>query len=320
MKMSGKLHGKWRSESRAKSKPGHGSEKPAYSFTPGRIPYIVRHIFEFLKIASKKYVEFVEELIYHLKGGIGLKIRFLGTGAAEGIPSFGCTCPRCTLAREKKGPNVRGRSSLLIEAEDQRILVDTPPEISLQMNQADIFDLTAILLSHEHFDHIGGLTEFEYWNQVLPIFTGYDVLPKLRLTPRLKSRALLSDFHSHSRLHFGGLTVMPFKVIHHVPCYGFEFEAGGARIVHFADSDSALSNLHRHLAQEADAVIFHTPTFDAKRHHLCVQDVLALVQDWSLKHAVITHINHNNINHEELMARVSSMGVTVAYDSLILEI
>jgi len=249
-----------------------------------------------------------------------LNIQFLGTGAAEGIPSIGCACPRCQVAREEGGHNVRKRASLLVQAAAHRILLDTPPEISTLLNRADVFDLSAILLSHEHFDHIGGLIEFEYWNRVLPIFAGYDVLPQLRLTPRLQERALLSGFYPHTRLHFGDLSVMPFKVIHHVPCYGFAFEMTGTRILHFSDSGAELSNLHRHLAKEADVVIFHTPTFEAHRSHTSVQDVISLVQDWSVQRAVITHINHDNLSHEELVEKLAPYGITVAYDGLTMEV
>ncbi len=249
-----------------------------------------------------------------------MKIQFLGTGAAEGIPSFGCTCQRCQVARKEGGPNVRQRASVLVEAAGHCILLDTPPEISTLLDRAEIFDLSAVFLSHEHFDHIGGLIEFEYWNRVLPIFAGHDVLPKLRLTPRLEERALLSGFDPQTRLYFGDLTVMPFKVIHHVPCYGFAFEEAGARIVHFSDSAPELSNLHRHLAEEADVVIFHTPTFEAHLHHLSVQNVISLVQDWSLQRVVITHINHDNLLHEELVEKTTPHGITVAYDGLTLEV
>ena len=249
-----------------------------------------------------------------------MNIHFLGTGAAEGIPSFGCACPRCHVARKEGGHNVRKRASVLVEAAGQRLLLDTPPEIGTLLNRAEVFDLSAIFLSHEHFDHIGGLIEFEYWNRVLPIFAGYDVLPELRLTPRLEERALLAGFYPHTRLHFGNLRVMPFKVIHHVPCYGFVFEAAGARIVHFSDSASELSNLHRHLAEEAAVVIFHTPTFEVHPHHLSVQNVISLVQDCSFQRAVITHINHDNFSHAELVEKVAPYGITVAYDGLILEV
>ncbi len=209
---------------------------------------------------------------------------------------------------------------MLIEAAGHRILLDTPPEISTLLNRAEIFDLSAVFLSHEHFDHIGGLTEFEYWNQVLPIFAGYDVLASLRLTPRLEERALLAGCFPHVRVYFGDLTVMPFKVVHHVPCYGLAFEAGGVRIVHFSDSGFELAGLHRYLAQEADLVIFHTPTLDTHPHHLSVLDVISLVQDWSVQRAVITHINHDNLLHAELVEQVAPYGITVAYDGLAMEV
>ena len=249
-----------------------------------------------------------------------MKIRFLGTGAAEGIPSFGCACQRCQVARKEGGPNVRQRASVLIEAAGHRILLDTPPEISTLLNQAKVFDLSAILLSHEHFDHIGGLIAFEYWNRVLPIFAGYDVLPKLRLTPRLEERALLAGFYPHTRLHFGDLSVMPFKVIHHVPCYGFAFEEGETRVLHFSDSGPELSDLHRHLLEGADVAIFHTPTFEPHHSHISVQELISLVQDYPIQRVVITHINHNNLLHEELVEKTSSHGITVAYDGLTLEV
>ncbi len=249
-----------------------------------------------------------------------MRIRFLGTGAAEGIPSFGCTCQRCQVARKEGGHNVRQRAALLIEAAGHRILLDTPPEISSQLDQAEVFDLSAVFLSHEHFDHIGGLVAFEYWNRVLPIFAGYDVLPKLRLTPRLEERALLSGFHSNTRLHFGDLRVMPFKVIHHVPCYGFAFEETGARVLHFSDSGPELSDLHRHLLEKADMAIFHTPTFEPHHSHIGVQELISLAQDYSIRRLVITHINHNNLLHEELVERVAPYGITVAYDGMTLEV
>ena len=73
-----------------------------------------------------------------------MKIRFLGTGAAEGIPCFGCTCPRCQAARKGEGHNARRRASVLIEAAGHRLLLDTPPEISSLLDRAGVFDLSLI--------------------------------------------------------------------------------------------------------------------------------------------------------------------------------
>ncbi|RMD58927.1 hypothetical protein D6833_12240 [Candidatus Parcubacteria bacterium] len=136
----------------------------------------------------------------------------------------------------------------------------------------------------------------------------------------MESRALLSGFYPQTRLHFDSFWVMPFKVVHHVPCYGFVFEAEGTRVVHFTDSAPEFSSLQRHMAEGADVVIFHTPTFEAHHSHTSVQDIISLVRDWTLKKVVITHINHNNLTHEELLDKVAVYGITVAYDGLTLEV
>lgn len=182
-------------------------------------------------------------------------------------------------------------------------------------------DISAILLSHEHYDHVGGLTEFEYWcSRVLHVFAGYDVLPKIRFTPRLSEMALPSGFYSHSRLSFGSLQVRPFKVMHHVPCYSFLFEEDGKKVVYYSDSSDMLSKFHVRLLAEADVAIFHTPAFEHTEHHIGVQELLDLLQRHPTRQAVITHINHHNRRHDELVDILAPHNVLVAYDGLELEV
>jgi len=250
-----------------------------------------------------------------------MKLLFLGTGAAEGIPSFGCTCPRCQAGRKHNSKDRRRRSALLVSGGNHKLLVDAPPEISAMLDRGEFSDLSAILLSHEHYDHVGGLMEFEYWtSRVLHVFAGNDVLPQIRFTPRLSTLVLPSGFHSHSRLFFGSLCVTPFKVMHHVPCYGFLFEEGERKVVYYSDSDCMLSEFHLRLLTEADVAIFHTPAFDHTEHHISVQELLALLERYPARQAVITHINHHNRLHDELVELLTPHNVLVAYDGMELEL
>lgn len=82
-----------------------------------------------------------------------MNIKFLGTGAAEGIPAIFCNCSVCKYARKSKGRNIRTRSQALI---DNNLLLDFGPdtywhEVTYGLNLAEI---KHCLISHTHSDHL----------------------------------------------------------------------------------------------------------------------------------------------------------------------
>lgn len=81
-----------------------------------------------------------------------MKITFLGTAAAEGIPSLYCNCNACKLARKIKGKEIRKRSSLLINDD---LIIDMGPDLSLACleNNISLDNLKYALITHCHFDH-----------------------------------------------------------------------------------------------------------------------------------------------------------------------
>ena len=85
-----------------------------------------------------------------------MRLTFLGTGTSKGVPEIGCTCPTC-LSTDKR--DKRLRVSVLIETDETRILIDCGPDFRTQMLGIPFDRLDGVLLTHEHYDHTGGIDD-----------------------------------------------------------------------------------------------------------------------------------------------------------------
>lgn len=85
-----------------------------------------------------------------------MKIVFLGTGTSTGNPEIGCRCEVCTSTDRR---DWRLRTSLLVETDGCRILLDCGPDFRWQILRSGVTSLDAVVLSHEHYDHVGGLDD-----------------------------------------------------------------------------------------------------------------------------------------------------------------
>jgi len=94
---------------------------------------------------------------------------FLGTGASAGVPVIGCSCKTCLSHNPK---NKRLRSSALVTFQNKNFLIDAGPDIRHQALTHHINRVDGLILTHTHFDHIGGLEELRIYNflqqQALP--------------------------------------------------------------------------------------------------------------------------------------------------------
>lgn len=82
-----------------------------------------------------------------------MKIRYLGTAAAEGVPALFCTCAHCAYARRTGGKEIRSRAGAIV---DDRLKIDFGPDAFMQMlrDQIDYTPLRAVLITHSHSDHL----------------------------------------------------------------------------------------------------------------------------------------------------------------------
>ncbi|MCI7661576.1 MAG: MBL fold metallo-hydrolase, partial [Bacteroidales bacterium] len=101
-----------------------------------------------------------------------LDITFLGTGTSQGVPVIGCRCEVCRSTHKK---DRRLRSSVLLTNDrGTRICIDAGPDFRYQMLREDIDCIDAILVTHSHRDHVGGLDEVRSFNYLqqrpMPIY------------------------------------------------------------------------------------------------------------------------------------------------------
>lgn len=108
-------------------------------------------------------------------------ITFLGTGTSTGIPLIGC---KCSVCRSKEIKDKRLRTSALIKYDGFNIVIDCGPDFRQQALTHHINDIDAILLTHKHKDHTGGLDDVRALNfscsKSIPIYCSNDVLSSLK--------------------------------------------------------------------------------------------------------------------------------------------
>ena len=102
------------------------------------------------------------------------KVTLLGTGTSSGVPVLGCNCEVC---RSQNPKDKRFRSAMMIETESTRILVDAGPDIRMQLLRVPFRKLDGVLITHIHYDHVGGIDDLRPYcaKHPLPVYCLADV-------------------------------------------------------------------------------------------------------------------------------------------------
>ena len=249
-----------------------------------------------------------------------VKITFLGTGTSQGVPVIACDCTTCTSSDLH---DKRLRTSLLLETEDVTLVFDAGPDFRQQMLREHVSKLDAIVLTHEHKDHIAGLDDvraFNYKSQdAIDIYSEervqkvikkeysyvfseyqYPGIPKMRLNP----------IPEHG-FNVKKIQIIPVRVFHYrLPVYGF-------RVGNFAYITDA-----NYVPEESKEKLYGVKylvinALRKEKHisHFSLREAIDFIREISPKKAFITHISHQMGLHTDVSKELTP-GIMLAYDGL----
>lgn len=248
---------------------------------------------------------------------------FLGTGTSVGVPMIGCDCATC---RSDDPRNNRYRCAVLVTTPEGNILVDTPPELRLQLLRERIGIVHALIYTHYHADHLFGLDDVrpmqKYLGGPLPIYCTDEVEDKIRgvfayaFTPGAESPSI----GYVPKLAFHRISNEPFTVLSQrvtpIPLRHAWFNVLGFRIddVAYCTDVSLIPEPSWGLLQGLRVLVL-----DALRHkphaaHFSLNQALEVIERLKPERTFLTHMSHE-LEHETTNAQLPR-GVELAYDGL----
>jgi len=246
---------------------------------------------------------------------------FLGTGTSHGVPTIGCECGVC---RSSDPRDKRTRSSIYVVCDDdERVLVDTTPDLRTQALREDIRRVDAVLFTHTHADHVMGLDETRRFNMLsgraIPVYGDGPALDDIRqmfkyaFVPGAPKGGGVPDlrlFPLGGPFCLGRTEVMPLS-IHHGPWNILGFRMG--RLAYLTDCNGipaeSWSRLHGVEVLVLDA-LRRTP----HPTHFTLDEAMAVARRLGAPQTYFTHIAHD-LGHAETCASLPS-GMSLAYDGL----
>lgn len=252
-----------------------------------------------------------------------MRITFLGTGTSQGVPLIGCSCAVCRSADPRDN---RLRSSILVEDQGKTLAVDAGPDFRQQMLRYGVNKLDAVLLTHEHKDHLAGLDEVRAYNflqqKEMPVYARPRVQQAIRREfsyifespqypgiPRIDLRTI-----GHAPFDAEGLPVVPVEVMHHqLPVLGFRF----GDFVYITDANF-IPDAEKEKIAGCGILVLNALRREAHISHFTLAEALALVEELQPRRAYFTHISHQMGLHASVTEELPEH-IAIAYDGLVID-
>ena len=251
-----------------------------------------------------------------------MRLTFLGTGTSKGVPEIGCTCPVCQSADKR---DRRLRVSVLIETDDARILIDCGPDFREQMLRVPFDRLDGVLLTHEHYDHTGGIDDLRPFAIFGDIDVYADALTHQHLRERLPyffrevlypgvPRLLFHTIEPFAPFTIKGTEIVPLQVMHgKMPILGFRI----GKLGFVTDMTNAPEETIDQL-MGVDTLVIGALRQRPHATHQTIGQAIEVARRVGAKSTYLIHMNHEAGLHAETDALLPE-GVHLAHDELTIE-
>jgi len=252
-----------------------------------------------------------------------LKITFLGTGTSQGVPVIACNCNVCQSAdlRDK-----RLRTSIHIQHKNSSFVIDSGPDFRQQMLRAQIKNLTALIFTHEHKDHVAGMDDIRAFNYVLQ--KKIDIYATLRVQEALV-REFPYVFHDFKYpgvpevnmitidehpFNIEGLEFIPIEVLH------YKLPVNAYRVGDFTYITDAnfISEKEKEKIKGSRIVVINALRREKHVSHFNLEEALELIKELKPEKAYLTHISHQLGKHSDVEKELPP-NVFLAYDGFEIE-
>lgn len=253
-----------------------------------------------------------------------MKITFLGTGTSQGVPVIACPCEVCSSNNSK---DKRLRTSILVEENELKFTIDAGPDFRQQMLLNEVKRLDAILVTHGHKDHVGGMDDIRSFNwlqrKAMPVYADEYAAQSIRTE---FSYAFADDKYpgvpdfnlipiTDDDIELSGLRITPIPLMHlKLPVHGFRIN----NFSYITDTNFIPEQSWK-LLEGTKTLVINALRKEKHISHFNLEEALEVIKKIQPERAYLTHISHLMGFHDEVSKELPA-NVHFAFDGLTLEV
>jgi phosphoribosyl 1,2-cyclic phosphate phosphodiesterase len=245
---------------------------------------------------------------------------FLGSGTSQGVPLIGCQCATCLSydSRDK-----RLRSSLMIESDTTRIVIDSGPDFRQQLLRENVKTLDAVVFTHEHKDHISGLDDVRAFNYLqnknIPVYATEHVQVALKREfayifsgnnypgiPKIDLNTITDD-----AFKINDINLLPINVWHYkMPVKAFRIND----FTYITDANK-IDDSEKEKIKGSKIIVINALRREEHISHFTFQEAIDFIDEMQPEQAYFTHISHQLGQHADVEKELPE-NIRLGFDGL----